>query len=56
MYYCWYEDPKDRPTFKDLIHSLEGLITSEVDYIEVNKFPERCYYNVSIAPASGELL
>lgn len=56
MFYCWYEDPKDRPTFKELINHLEGLITSEVDYIELNNFPDRAYYNVSTAPASGELL
>ena len=56
MYYCWYEDAKDRPSFKELIKHLEDLITSEVDYIEINKFPERCYYNVSVSASSGELL
>ncbi|KAF2356358.1 Serine-threonine/tyrosine-protein kinase catalytic domain [Trinorchestia longiramus] len=56
MYYCWYEDPKDRPCFKELIKYLENLITSEVDYIELNKFPERSYYNINTAAASGELL
>ena len=56
MYYCWYEDPQERPTFKELIKLLEGLITSEVDYIELNTFPDRSYYNIKTDPASGELL
>ncbi|XP_047739072.1 tyrosine kinase receptor Cad96Ca isoform X2 [Hyalella azteca] len=56
MYYCWYEDAKDRPSFKELVKYLEGLITSEVDYIELNNFPERAYYNIPTAAASGELL
>lgn len=56
MFSCWEKESRERPTFKELIKQLEGLITSEVDYIELNNFPDRSYYNIATAPASGELL
>lgn len=45
MYYCWDKDPNERPSFTELVHTLEGLLMSEVEYIELDRFPEHTYYN-----------
>ncbi|XP_045616171.1 tyrosine kinase receptor Cad96Ca [Procambarus clarkii] len=55
MYYCWDKDPKERPSFTELVHTLEGLLMSEVEYIELDRFPDHTYYNV-ITEKSDELL
>nr|XP_053634808.1 tyrosine kinase receptor Cad96Ca-like [Cherax quadricarinatus] len=55
MYYCWDKDPKERPSFTELVHTLEGLLMSEVEYIELDRFPEHTYYNV-VSEKSDELL
>ncbi|XP_071440350.1 tyrosine kinase receptor Cad96Ca [Hetaerina americana] len=52
MYYCWDKDPKERPTFGELVTLLEGLLLTETDYIELERFPDHCYYNV--VSLSGE--
>lgn len=54
MYYCWDQDPKDRPTFHELSHTLEKLLLENIDYIELDNFPEHAYYNVT--NLSGEKL
>ncbi|KAG8226290.1 hypothetical protein J437_LFUL002729 [Ladona fulva] len=54
MYYCWDKDPKERPTFGELVSLLEGLLLTETDYIELERFPDHCYYNV--VSLSGEKL
>ncbi|XP_068238966.1 tyrosine kinase receptor Cad96Ca-like isoform X2 [Palaemon carinicauda] len=55
MYYCWDKDPKERPCFTELVHTLEGLLLSEVEYIELDRFPDHSYYNV-VTEKSDELL
>lgn len=52
MYYCWYDDPGLRPDFKEIVNTLESFLLSDLDYIELDKFPERLYYNGPII--SGE--
>uniref|UniRef100_A0AAU0N4Z7 receptor protein-tyrosine kinase n=1 Tax=Gecarcinus lateralis TaxID=6769 RepID=A0AAU0N4Z7_GECLA len=47
MYYCWDKDPNERPSFTELVHTLEGLLMSEVEYIELDRFPDHTYYNIS---------
>ncbi|CAG9559573.1 unnamed protein product [Danaus chrysippus] len=46
MYYCWEEDPTSRPDFKEVVEMLEKLLCTEMDYIELERFPDHSYYNV----------
>ncbi|CAG9853774.1 unnamed protein product [Phyllotreta striolata] len=54
MYYCWDKDPKERPSFSELLELLEKLLMTETDYIELERFPDHSYYNVM--SLSGEKL
>ncbi|XP_068085169.1 tyrosine kinase receptor Cad96Ca [Anabrus simplex] len=54
MYYCWDKDPKERPTFQELVTLLEQLLLTETDYIELERFPDHSYYNM--VSLSGEKL
>ncbi|XP_020714061.1 tyrosine kinase receptor Cad96Ca isoform X3 [Ceratitis capitata] len=54
MYYCWSSDAGDRPTFLELVQMLDKLLYSEMDYIELERFPDHNYYN--ILNLSGEKL
>jgi len=54
MYYCWDSDPKERPTFSQLVQEFESLLMQGTDYIDLNQFPDHAYYNeVSL---SGEMV
>ncbi|RWS16017.1 tyrosine kinase receptor Cad96Ca-like protein [Dinothrombium tinctorium] len=55
MFYCWDKDPKERPTFGELVTWLDKLLISENDYIELDRFPDHSYYNI-ITNLSGEKL
>lgn len=55
MYYCWDKDSKERPSFTELVHTLEGLLLSEVEYIELDRFPDHSYYNFT-SENTSELL
>ncbi|XP_042883083.1 tyrosine kinase receptor Cad96Ca-like [Penaeus japonicus] len=55
MYYCWDKDSKERPSFTELVHTLEGLLMSEVEYIELDRFPDHSYYNI-LSENTSELL
>lgn len=55
MFYCWDANPKERPTFNELVHLLDKLLISENDYIELDRFPDHSYYNI-ITNLSGEKL
>ncbi|XP_041970650.1 tyrosine kinase receptor Cad96Ca [Aricia agestis] len=46
MYYCWEADPAGRPDFKEVVEMLERLLCTEMDYIELERFPDHSYYNV----------
>lgn len=54
MYYCWANDSQDRPTFTELVSLLDKLLLSEMDYIELELFPDHNYYNM--LSLSGEKL
>ncbi|XP_057328877.1 tyrosine kinase receptor Cad96Ca [Microplitis mediator] len=54
MYYCWDKDPSCRPSFGELVVMAEGLLLDEIDYIELDRFPNHSYYNV--LNLSGEKL
>lgn len=46
MYYCWEGNPADRPDFGEIVSSLDKLLISETEYIELDRFPDRSYYNI----------
>ncbi|KAH8383943.1 hypothetical protein KR009_011376 [Drosophila setifemur] len=54
MYYCWSHDPQERPMFAEIIQMLDKLLHTEMDYIELERFPDHNYYN--IVSLSGEKL
>ncbi|XP_076368276.1 LOW QUALITY PROTEIN: tyrosine kinase receptor Cad96Ca-like [Tachypleus tridentatus] len=54
MHYCWDSDPKERPSFSELVCLLDKLLISEHDYIELDRFPDHSYYNIT--NLSGEKL
>lgn len=54
MYYCWDPDPKERPSFNELTCLLDKLLVSENEYIELDRFPDHSYYNIT--NLSGEKL
>ena len=47
MFYCWEKDPGQRPAFSELVELLEQLLMSETDYIELERFPDHSYYNMT---------
>ena len=55
MCYCWEPEPKDRFSFHEVKVELQTLIETRGDYIQLDHFPDRNYYNV-IVPTSGERL
>lgn len=46
MFYCWETVSQQRPAFDELVKMLDKLISSETDYIELDRFPEHSYYNI----------
>ncbi|XP_074603538.1 tyrosine kinase receptor Cad96Ca [Brevipalpus obovatus] len=56
MFYCWSEKADERPKFTELMRMLDQLISSDNDYIELDRFPDHYYYNVIITDLSGEKL
>lgn len=54
MYYCWAKDSQDRPTFSELVKLLDKLLLTEMDYIQLEHFPDHNYYNM--LSLSGEKL
>ncbi|XP_076318089.1 tyrosine kinase receptor Cad96Ca-like [Tachypleus tridentatus] len=54
MYYCWDKDSKERPSFSELVRLLDKLLISEHEYIELDRFPDHSYYNIT--NLSGEKL
>ena len=44
---CWKQDQDERPSFQELVKSLEELMLQEVEYFDFDKVDEsRDYYNV----------
>ncbi|XP_054707143.1 tyrosine kinase receptor Cad96Ca-like [Uloborus diversus] len=54
MFYCWDKDSNKRPSFSELVLLLDKLLISENDYIELDRFPDHSYYNIT--SLSGEKL
>ena len=38
MYKCWHADPKERPTFSELVSSMSQTLANLADYMEVLTF------------------
>lgn len=54
MYYCWADKAEKRPDFPDVVKSLDLLLLTDTDYIELERFPDHNYYNM--VSLSGEKL
>lgn len=54
MFYCWEEEAQKRPQFQELVRLLDRLMVSENEYIELDRFPDHSYYNLT--SLSGEKL
>ncbi|KAG8179353.1 hypothetical protein JTE90_007625 [Oedothorax gibbosus] len=54
MFYCWDKDPLQRPSFGELVTLLDRLMVSDHAYIELERFPDHSYYNIT--DLSGEKL
>ena len=48
MQSCWLEDAQDRPTFSDVIKSLETMMTRDKPYVELVQMMEE-----NIAPVDN---
>ena len=43
---CWKEGPDERPTFEQLIVTLEQMMTTDTPYFDLEKLDEsEAYYN-----------
>ncbi|KAG9510454.1 PRKCA-binding protein, partial [Fragariocoptes setiger] len=49
MYRCWHTDPSERPSFTELTAKLDKLLISANEYIELDQYPDHCYYNISLS-------
>ena len=38
MLQCWNSSPDERPTFSDLVVTIENMLTSMANYIDFNQF------------------
>ena len=38
MLQCWNSSPDERPTFSNLVATIENLLTSMANYIDFNQF------------------
>ena len=56
---CWKEAPDERPTFEQLIVTLEEMMTRDTPYADFNKMDKNePYYNVQVSnnsETSGDL-
>lgn len=46
MHYCWHQSPEERLTFTQVKDMLGSMLESDTDYIQMDQFPDRNYYNV----------
>jgi len=45
---CWQDDPTRRPTFEQIMASLEVMLTRDTPYFDFNQLDEsHSYYNVA---------
>ena len=45
---CWQGDPRRRPTFEQIMASLEVMMTSDTPYFDFNQMDEsHSYYNIA---------
>ncbi|XP_050525594.1 tyrosine kinase receptor Cad96Ca [Daktulosphaira vitifoliae] len=55
MFYCWDKCADERPDFHELLDLLDKLLITETDYIQLDRFPDNAYYNITTC-ISGERL
>jgi len=48
MLNCWQGDPRRRPTFEQIVASLEVMMTRDTPYFDFNQLDEtHSYYNIA---------
>lgn len=51
---CWKQDPDERPSFQQLLDTMENVILQEVNYFDFSKLDEsKDYYAVQESRAEG---
>lgn len=51
---CWKQDPDERPSFQQLLDTMENVILQEVSYFDLSKLDEsKDYYAVQESRAEG---
>ena len=51
---CWKQDPDERPSFRQLLDTMENVIVQEVDYFDFSKLDEsKDYYAVQESRSEG---
>ena len=55
---CWKEDPEERPTFTQLISTMEEMMTTDTPYYDLSKTDESqaCYSSTAGASTSRAVL
>lgn len=36
---CWSELPENRPSFEDIVHEIDMLLTGMSEYLQLSEFP-----------------
>ena len=48
MLHCWQDDPRRRPTFEQIMATLEVMMTRDTPYFDFNQLDEsHSYYNIA---------
>ena len=51
---CWKQDPDERPSFQQLLDTMEHVVLQEVSYFDLSKLDEsKDYYAVQESRAEG---
>ena len=51
---CWKQDPDERPSFQQLLETMENVIAQEVNYFDFSKLDEsKDYYAVQESRSEG---
>jgi len=51
---CWKENPDERPTFTQLITTLEKMMTTDTPYYDLSKVDETEPYYSNARPSSSK--
>lgn len=56
MLHCWQDDPRRRPTFEQIMASLEVMMMRDTPYFDFNQLDEsHSYYNITSSFSCTEM-